>query len=137
MMQYLFLAEANTAEASQITQLYRDAGWWDLDGEAPELVQRIVAGSHCFLIACEGADIIGMGRGISDRISDAYIQDVTVRPSHRGRGIGTVIVARLVERLKADGIGWIGLIAEGDSAEFYRRIGFRAMQRATPMINKA
>ena len=65
-----------------------------------------------------------MGRAISDRASDAYIQDVTVDRAFRRQGIGSRMVARLVERLELDGIGWIGLIAEGDSSGFYERIGF-------------
>ena len=51
-----------------------------------------------------------MGRAISDGISDAYIQDLTVRHDCRNRGIGKMILKALLERLHADGIAWIGLI---------------------------
>jgi hypothetical protein len=42
----------------------------------------------------------------------------------------------LVARLQQDGLGWIGLIAEDGSREFYRSLGFSPMPNATPMILK-
>jgi len=52
-----------------------------------------------------------MGRAISDGISDAYIQDVTVLSEFRGQGIGTGIVQEILKQLRDDGLQWIGLIA--------------------------
>ncbi len=81
-------------------------------------IKDLINGSHCFLIATsEKTDrerpIIGMGRSISDGVSDAYIQDVVVMPSCRGQGIATRDYSGwLVDRLQEDGIEWIGLIAE-------------------------
>ena len=70
--------------------------------------------------------IIGMGRAISDGVADAYIQDVTVEKSERGRGIAQEIVARLVARLYADGLSWVALIAAGRSWKLYEKLGFAA-----------
>ena len=122
--------------AGQIVALYRAAGWWDEAGDEARLVDAIIGGSHCFLAALEDGAIVGMGRAISDGASDAYIQDVTVRPDRRGLGIGGRIVRRLVRRLSDDGIGWIGLIAENDSLEFYRQLGFSVMERSVPMLKR-
>ena len=126
-----------TGYAAQIMALYRAAGWWDEGSDDAGLVDAIIRGSHCFLTVLEENDgIVGMGRAISDGASDAYIQDVTVRPEYRSRGIGGRIVRRLVRRLTDDGIGWVGLIAENDSLEFYRRLGFAVMERSLPMLKK-
>jgi len=75
-----------------------------------------------------------MGRAISDGVSDAYIQDLTVRNDCRNKGIGKMILQTLLDRLHADGIVWIGLIAEPGSRNLYRRAGFREMPEATPML---
>ena len=101
----------------------------------PDLTYRIIAGSHSFLIACNEDEIVGMGRSISDRVSDAYIQDVMVKDTHRGQGIGLKIVKILMNRLCEDKMKWIGLIAEKGSEDFYRKIGFEKMQDASPMVN--
>ena len=101
------------------------------------MVARIVTGSHLFIIATTGDEIIGMGRAISDSVSDAYIQDVAVEYEFRGRRIGSTLVEKLSEALRRDGIEWIGLIAEKGSSPFYETLGFAPMQDAVPMLKKA
>jgi spermidine synthase len=75
-----------------------------------------------------------MGRAISDGVSDAYIQDLTVLADQRNQGIGGMILRALVARLHADGLFWIGLIAEPGSASFYLREGFRERVGWVPML---
>jgi len=134
MCDYSFIENPAPDEISQITDLYRRENWWKQEGENPEMVRLIVTGSHCFLIARHEGGIIGMGRAVSDGASDAYLQDVTVMDSFRGKGIGTRIIETLIGRLERDGIHWIGLIAERGSHPFYERLGFSIMERATPML---
>lgn len=137
MIIYVYATGRDDREIRNIIELYRQAGWWGRKGDDLELVSRLIAGSHCFLLASNGAEIVGMGRAISDRASDAYLQDVTVRLPYRGRGIGTEIIRRLVARLREDGIKWIGLIAEKNSFPFYQCLGFKVMSDSTPMVMKA
>jgi len=121
----------------QIAALYYAQGWFtDDEMLMPDLIPKIVAGSHCFMIAATESEIVGMGRSISDRVSDAYIQDVTVNAAYRGMGIGSEIIRALIRGLHADGIRWIGLIAEQGSSEFYRYLGFEEMGGALPMLKK-
>ncbi len=124
-------------DRGQIVQLYKAAGWWQPadDGE-PDFVDHIATNSYCFVGAFQGECMIGMGRALSDGVSDAYIQDVTVLPAYRGRGIGARIIARLIRKLRADKIGWIGLIGEPGTETFYKRLGFTEMQDAVPFIYK-
>jgi len=134
MIEYSFIETPGQSEIDRLTQLYRLAGWWTDEADNPSLVAGIVAGSHCFLVARQAKTIIAMGRAISDRISDAYIQDVTVDPAFRKQGVGSRMVAALVARLEADGIGWIGLIAERKTHPFYRPLGFSPMADSVPML---
>jgi aralkylamine N-acetyltransferase len=117
----------------QITALYRSQGWWNGE-DNPELVLRIIQGSHCFMVVQDDREIVGMGRSISDRTSDAYIQDVTVKKKFRGQGIGTHIIRMIINRLQTDGVFWIGLIAEKGSHGFYETIGFKPMTNSISMI---
>jgi aralkylamine N-acetyltransferase len=136
---FSFLEHPTERQISQVLALYQAAGWWQSqEGTSASEVAGIIAGSHSFLTAVlKGRDndtIIAMGRSISDGVSDAYIQDVAVLPAYRGKGIASRLIALLVSRLKAEGIGWIGLIAERNTQELYRRLGFSPMADATPMI---
>ena len=120
-----------------IVDLYQAQGWWHAgDNVNPQFIPKLIKGSHCFIIAVEGEDIVGMGRTISDGISDAYIQDLTVRSDYRNQGIGRRILQTLLERLYADGLHWIGLIAEPGSYDLYRRAGFQEMSDCVPMLMK-
>ncbi len=134
MFDYCFIEKPLSNDIAHITDLYRSENWWKQEGDNPGMITSIVAGSHCFVAARYNGPIIGMGRAISDGVSDAYIQDVTVMGSFRGRGIGTRIMETLIERLERDGIHWIGLIAERGSHPFYEPIGFSIMEGASPMV---
>jgi len=131
-----FLSDPSPETLRAIIGLYRGAGWWGDGPDDTDLVARLIRGSHCFLCIYEDKNVVGMGRAISDGVSDAYIQDVTVDKDFRHRGIGRRIVEKLITRLEMDGIGWIGLIAERDSYPFYRPLGFTVMEKAVPMLKR-
>lgn len=134
---YRFITDPDPGEIKQIMVLYREADWWDeRDNENHELIRRIVAGSHCFLTVRDGNEIVGMGRAISDRVNDAYIQDVIVFSRLRRQGIGTKIVEEILGRLRRDGMQWIGLIAENRTHSFYGKLGFEEMPFSLPMLLK-
>jgi len=134
-VQCTFLQKPTDDQIRQIVELYRAQGWWlACDEGRKELIPNLIAGSQCFVIATDGRSIVGMGRAISDGVSDAYIQDLTVRRDYRNKGIGKMILKTLLERLHADGIAWIGLIAEPGSQNLYKQAGFRTMSDAIPML---
>ena len=136
-MEYRFLESPVHPETEQIVALYRETGWWDAeDDRQTDIVNSIVGGSHCFLAVFDAERLIAMGRAISDGTSDAYIQDVVVKASHRGKGIGGEVIRRIIERLHGDGIFWIGLIAERNSHPFYEHLGFSIMPDSTPLLLK-
>lgn len=131
---FTLLQKPTSDQIQQIIRLYRLADWWTDTSDNPTFVRRMITGSHCFIIATEGAAIIGMGRALSDGVSDAYIQDVTVAGEYQHRGIGSLIVKKLVSRLQDDGLSWIGLIAERNSHAFYERLDFKLMPDSVPML---
>jgi ribosomal protein S18 acetylase RimI-like enzyme len=125
------------ADRSAVKKLYQEAGWWRANDETTDdcaWIDTLVAQSICFVGAFRRGEMVGMGRAISDGVSDAYIQDVVVRKQCRGAGIGARIIAEIVSFLNNRGIGWIGLIAEPDTQAFYQRLGFAAMPGYTPML---
>ena len=85
--------ETRRSDRTQMVQLYKEAGWWKPENDRqPEFVDKIAEKSYCFVGAFCGQRMIGMGRALSDGVSDAYIQDVTVLREYRGRGIGGKII---------------------------------------------
>ncbi|HAN40913.1 MAG TPA: GNAT family acetyltransferase [Candidatus Cloacimonas sp.] len=137
-MDNIHIEAVKEADAAQVLELYRLAGWWEMDDDPrhEKKVAAIIANTWCFVIAKAGEQIIGMGHAISDGVREAYIQDVTVHPEWRGKGLGKAIIRSLVERLKQDGVGWIGLISEPGYEGFYQGLGFGVMQNYTPFLLK-
>jgi len=122
----------------QLRHLYRLAGWWSEPADTLAKLDRLISGSHCFVAAVQKEPelILGMGRAISDRASDAYVQDIMVRPEARRQAIASSIVKAIVARLEQDGMSWIGLIAKQGTLPLYRGVGFSEMPDATPMLRK-
>jgi len=119
---------ANNKE--QLINLYREAGWWneDTDNADPDLINKIIKGSFCFVTASIENKLIGMGRAISDGACDSYIQDVAVLKEFRKRGIGKMIIDEIIKFLKSKNITWITLVSEPEAVSFYRKYGFSQMK---------
>jgi GNAT superfamily N-acetyltransferase len=121
-------------DVQEIADLYRAGGWWDETWD-PAHLKRLIAGSFLFVVAVDSTTgrAIGMGRAISDGVSDAYVQDLVVHSPMRGRGIGRRILERIVEECRASGVWWISCIAEPGTERFYRDAGFAPMEGHVPL----
>ena len=127
------------ADRNAVKKLYQEAGWWQQEDESAghcAWIDALVKNSFCFAGAFSGGELIGMGRAVSDGVSDAYIQDVVVLKKFRRAGIGNRIIQKLIGFLQERHIGWIGLIAEPGTQPFYRELGFMPMEGYTPMLLK-
>ncbi len=120
-----------------MVRLYKDAGWWKKDYENNlDFLPQIVKNSWHFVGAFHGSVMVGMGRALSDGVSDAYIQDVAVLKEYQGLGIGIRIVRELILALKGAGVDWIGLIGEPGTVDFYQKLGFEPLKGYVPLIYK-
>jgi spermidine synthase len=126
-------------DRAAVKRLYQDAGWWEDNDETSEgcaWIDTLIKQSFCFVGAFSGSELVGMGRAVSDGVSDAYIQDVVVLKKFRRAGIGNSIIEKIIGFLQSKRIGWIGLIAEPGTQQFYQRLGFDVMKGYTPMLLK-
>ena len=95
-----FIKRPGPAFLRQIIALYSRQGWWDKSGK--DALAGLIRNSHCFIVALDKGRVVGMGRAISDRVSDAYIQDVAVLKEYRGQGLGS----RLPAQDRSNGSCW-------------------------------
>lgn len=118
----------------EIVNLYKAGGWWKENYDSSG-IKNLIKGSYAFAVAIDkqSEKAIGMGRIISDGVSDAYFQDIVILPKYRNKGIGKKIVEALLERCISVGILWVGLIAEPDQDDFYSSLGFKPMKKYVPM----
>ena len=118
-----------------VVSLYKMGGWWKESYDS-SLIQSMIKGSFVFAIVVDTINdkAIGMGRVISDGISDAYIQDLIIMPEYRKKGIGKKLVKTLIDYCISKKLVWIGLIAEPGSEDFYKDLGLKNMKGHIPML---
>lgn len=87
-----------------------------------ETVTRAVENSLCFGLFHNGKQI-GFGRVVTDRATFAYLADVFVIDSYRGRGLGKWLISCVLEHPGLQGLRrW--LLATVDAHGLYRQYGF-------------
>lgn len=118
----------------EIVTLYKSAGWWK-ESYDPSGIKKLIKGSFAFAVVIDSVSgkAIGMGRILSDGVSDAYLQDLVILPEYRGEGFGRKLVEFLLEYCLSQGIIWIGLISEPGQDGFYSSLAFKPMDKHTPM----
>lgn len=110
-------------KAEQVAALREAVGW---DGRLEK--HRKILGNTYFCAACfADAQLVGYVDVVSDSIDDAYVRDLVVHPNYQHRGIGSKLLAMIVERVKSDGIKMVNVVFQPEFAEFYRRAGFIIM----------
>ncbi len=92
------------------------------EGRSRERVERAIAHSLPFGLY-DGDEQVGFARVITDEVTLAYLADVFVVPSHRGRGLGKWLVEVATGMPELQRVRrW--LLATRDAPELYRRFGF-------------
>lgn len=119
----------------EIMELYKAGGWWKESYDSAG-IPRLIAGSFAFAVAIDTTNgkAIGMGRVLSDGVSDAYLQDLVILFEYRGQNIGTKLVRKLIDHCLSKGITWIGVIAEPGTDPFYKLSGFKTMEQYVPLL---
>ncbi|HEV7765183.1 MAG TPA: GNAT family N-acetyltransferase [Thermoanaerobaculia bacterium] len=107
-----------------------------------EVVERAVEHSLCFG-AFDGDVQVGFARVITDRATFAYLADVFVLESHRGRGIAKQIMETIAEHPELRGLRRWHLVTR-DAHALYAQFGFvpldapdRHMMKIAPLPSRA
>lgn len=108
-----------------MSELYRKAPLGEM---SPNDLATVFSNSRfrCFVYA--DGELVGVGRALADGLDCSYIAGVAVLPEHRGRGLGTAIMRKLVGL--SGGHRKIILYANPGTEGFYRTLGFYRMNTA-------
>jgi GNAT superfamily N-acetyltransferase len=89
------------------------------------VVTRSIRNSLCFGVFYQGKQI-GFARVITDRATLAYLADVFIVPEHRGRGVGRMLIGRILAHRDLQGLRRI-LLATKDAHGLYAAFGFKPL----------
>lgn len=92
-----------------------------------EIVERAIAHSLCFG-AFDGEAQVGFARVITDYATFAYVADVFVVPSHRGRGVGKMIMDAIGAHPELRGLRRWHLVTR-DAHGLYAQYGFTPLDK--------
>ena len=97
----------------------------------PEEHLQILEGSDDLVLAVDGdtGRVVGFATALTDGVQAAFIPLLEVLPDYQGRGIGSELVRRLLDRLGS--VPCIDLTCDPELQPFYERFG---LQRSVGMI---
>lgn len=91
--------------------------------------KRAIENSIYLVSAKLEGEIVGMGRLVGDRARIFYIQDVCIKPEFQRKGIGKLIVKKLIDHIKNNSMSntrvAVGLMSAKGKEGFYQQLGFR------------
>jgi ribosomal protein S18 acetylase RimI-like enzyme len=89
----------------------------------PEKHLEILRGSSHVVLALDEDSVVGFVTAVSDGVLAAYVPLLEVLPSHRGRGIGSELMRRMMERLRD--LYMVDLVCDEERRGFYESFGMR------------
>jgi len=109
-------------------RLSQAAGWNQREADWRFLLER---NPRRFVAAVDGGRVVGTGGAVVYGTDLAWVCMILVDPSERGRGIGTLVVQGVLDRLS--GVATIGLDATPQGRGLYARLGFVDTSRLSRM----
>ena len=107
----------------QLHALYQGE-WWSR-GRSLQDTKSCVAGSQlCFGITSEADELIGFARVLTDFTFKAFIFDVIVAPSHRGKGLGRELIGLIKNHVRLKSVRHFELYCLPEMLPFYEKHGF-------------
>ncbi|SFA72642.1 GNAT family N-acetyltransferase [Clostridium frigidicarnis] len=99
-----------------------------------ETHRKAFENSYVVVFAFDDNKLIGFGRAISDGIYQSAIYDVAISPEYRGKGIGTMIINNILERISETNVI---LYTFPEKEVFYEKLNFRKMKTGMALFYNA
>ena len=116
-----------------LIQEFLAASYW-ATGIPRETVDRSIEGALCFGLY-EGERQVGFARVITDRATFAYLADVFVVESHRGRGLAAWLMETILAHPDLQGLRrW--MLLTRDAHPLYRKVGFTELAHPGRVMEK-
>ena len=92
-----------------------------------DVLERAIANSLCFSLF-DGDAQVGFARVATDRATFAYLADVFVLPTHRGRGLSKLLMETIIAHPDLQGLRRWVLITR-DAHGLYARYGWKPLAK--------
>jgi GNAT superfamily N-acetyltransferase len=117
----LFISHDKKINANQVQEICASVGW---SRREPSLIARALDNSLAVASIWQNEKLVAFARATGDKVFNATVWDVVVRPSHQGMGVGMLVMNELLQELDTYGIPLITLYADPGTDGFYKKFGF-------------
>jgi len=125
--EFLVSTDPRRLDLGVVHQFLTNCYW--AKGIPREVVERSIQHALCFGIYDGSGAQVGFARVVSDFSTVAYLGDVFVLESHRGRGLGKWMMQCILAHPALEGMRrWI--LVTRDAHGLYKQFGFTALQSA-------
>ena len=100
-----------------------NTSYW-AEGRSRELVLKSMENSLCFGLFTGSGEQIGFARLVTDYVVFAWLMDVFIEASYKGKGLGKKLVQHIVELPHLRQVNGIGLRTK-DAHGLYEKFGFQ------------
>jgi len=95
-MDYEIITSTQGINFSEVSEILKFHGLCDYDADTQK---TIFERSYAVVFLLKDGKIIGLGRALSDGVSQAAIYNIALREEYRGRGLGKVVVDELLKQV--------------------------------------
>ncbi len=110
--------------AKEYKGLFDTTGWNNGYKASGDELHKALRQSWYILCAYHSGRLVGLGRVVSDGVLYAMIYDLIVIPSYQGRGIGSKILHRIIDRCQKAHIREVQLFSAAGKTVYYQKRGF-------------
>jgi len=122
--EYEISTDKNRLDVAMIHEYLSNRSYW-AKGIPFEVVRKSIENALCFGMYHQGRQI-GFARVITDRATMAYVADVFIIESRRGKGLGKGLVKAIMDHPDLAGLR-LWLLGTKDAHELYRKYGFQKL----------
>lgn len=106
-----------------VQELCASVGW---SRREPDLIVRALENSLAVVSIWDKEELVGFARATGDKVFNATVWDMVVRPDYQRLGVGRLVMCELLKELDEYSIPLVTLYADPGTDGFYKRFGFLA-----------
>ncbi len=106
-----------------VQELCASVGW---SRREPDLIVRALENSLAVVSIWDKDELVGFARATGDKVFNATVWDMVVRPDYQRLGVGRLVMCELLKELDEYSIPLVTLYADPGTDGFYKRFGFLA-----------
>ncbi|MEU5535162.1 GNAT family N-acetyltransferase [Streptomyces sp. NPDC020362] len=125
---YEFSADTARVDVDRVHGWLSTDAYWAIDRPREKHERAMAASINFGVYAAGSGEQVAYARVVTDGALFAWLADVYVDPSVRGKGVGTAFVGRIRDHLRPFGVRRV-LLATEDAHGVYEKLGFGTLDR--------